>query len=151
MWVFLKGKKKTRNTNVFFLWSANSSKIRLSLRNLRNEKHSILYGIYQYQLSTMLALFKKENKKKLTDLPKFSPLRKFSKCYVRWIFLFFKIFFCRFFFYIITQWSCSASGSLREMTNSNPGPLPQKLPMSHHLSITISNITSSLFLSVHFL
>ena len=94
---------------------------------------------------------KRKKKKKLTDLPKFSPLRKFSKCYVRWIFLFFKIFFCRFFFYIITQWSCSASGSLREMTNSNPGPLPQKLPMSHHLSITISNITSSLFLSVHFL
>ena len=41
------------------------------------------------------------------------------------------------FFYIITQWSCSASGSLWEMPDSNPGPLPQKsgaLPMSHHIS-----------------
>ena len=26
-------------------------------------------------------------------------------------------------FYIITQWSCSASGSLLEMPDSNPGPL----------------------------
>ena len=41
-------------------------------------------------------------------------------------------------FYIITQWSCSASGSLREMPDSNLGPLPQKsgsLPMSHHISL----------------
>ena len=28
--------------------------------------------------------------------------------------------------HIITQWSCSASGSLWEMPVSNPGPLPQK-------------------------
>ena len=76
MWVFLKGKKKTRNTNVFFLWSANSSKIRLSLRNLRNEKHSILYGIYQYQLSTMLALFKKENKIKIDRLAEILSVKK---------------------------------------------------------------------------
>ena len=40
-------------------------------------------------------------------------------------------------FYIITQWSCSASGSLWEMPDSNPRHLPQKcgaLPMSHHIS-----------------
>ena len=45
------------------------------------------------------------------------------------------LFFClsgilstrRFYFYIITtQGSCSASGSLREMPDSNPRPLPQK-------------------------
>ena len=29
-------------------------------------------------------------------------------------------------FYNISQWSCSASGSLWEMPDSNPGPLPQK-------------------------
>ena len=41
-------------------------------------------------------------------------------------------------YYNISQWSCSASGSLWEMPDSNPGPLPQKsgvLPMSHHISI----------------
>ena len=29
-------------------------------------------------------------------------------------------------FYIIKQWSCSASGSLWDMPDSNPAPLPQK-------------------------
>ena len=41
------------------------------------------------------------------------------------------------FFYIITQWSCSASGSLGELPDSIPEPLPQKsgvLPMSHQIS-----------------
>ena len=41
------------------------------------------------------------------------------------------------FVYIITQWSCSTSGSSWKMLDSNPGPLPQKsgaLPMSHHIS-----------------
>ena len=40
-------------------------------------------------------------------------------------------------FYSMTQWSCSAPGSLREMPDSNPGLLPQKsgaLPMSHHIT-----------------
>ena len=38
--------------------------------------------------------------------------------------------------YIMTQWACSASGSLWEMPDSNPGLLAQKsgaLPMSHHI------------------
>ena len=38
---------------------------------------------------------------------------------------------------MISQWSCSASGSLWEMPDSNPGPLPQKsgvLPMCYHIS-----------------
>ena len=50
-------------------------------------------------------------------------------------------------YYIISQWSCSASGSLWEIPDSNPGPLPQKsgaLPMSHHnfkfLNFYIKNI-----------
>ena len=37
-----------------------------------------------------------------------------------------------------SQWSCSALGSLWEMPDSNPGPLPQKsgaLPMSHYISL----------------
>ena len=37
----------------------------------------------------------------------------------------------------MTQWSSSASGSLGEMPDSNPGSLPQKsgvLPMSHYIS-----------------
>ena len=41
------------------------------------------------------------------------------------------------FFLHYAQWSCSASRSLWEMLDSNPGPLPQKsgaLPMSHHIS-----------------
>ena len=46
-------------------------------------------------------------------------------------------------FYIITQWSCSPSGSLWEKMDSNPGPLPRCLmryqwattsPMSLHIS-----------------
>ena len=40
-------------------------------------------------------------------------------------------------FYIISQWSCSASGPLWEMPDLNPEPLPQKsgaLPMSQHIS-----------------
>ena len=40
--------------------------------------------------------------------------------------------------YYCTQWSCSASGSLSERPDSNPGPLLQKsgaLWMSHHISI----------------
>ena len=44
--------------------------------------------------------------------------------------------------YSITQWSCSAPGSLWEMPNSNPGPLPQNsgaLPMSHHISYTLAS------------
>ena len=46
-------------------------------------------------------------------------------------------------FYFITQWSCSASGSLCEMPDSNPGLLAQKsgaLPMSHIISIKIMTI-----------
>ena len=42
-------------------------------------------------------------------------------------------------FYSITQGSCRALGSLWEMLDSNPGPLPQKsgaLPMSHHISMS---------------
>ena len=41
-------------------------------------------------------------------------------------------------FYILTQWSCSAAGLLREMPDSNPGPLAQKsggLPISHLISM----------------
>ena len=37
----------------------------------------------------------------------------------------------------ITKWTCSAPGPLREMPDSNPGPLPQKscaLPLTHHIS-----------------
>ena len=30
-------------------------------------------------------------------------------------------------YYIISQWSCSALGSLRKMPDSNPGPLPRSL------------------------
>ena len=43
-------------------------------------------------------------------------------------------------FYFITQWSCSASESLREMPDSNPEPLPQKssvLAMPPHLLISV--------------
>ena len=68
--------------------------------------------------------------------------------------VFFNFFFFRYLFslfteiyYIISQWSCSASGSLWEIPDSNPGPLPQKsgaLPMSHHnfkfLNFYIKNI-----------
>ena len=42
--------------------------------------------------------------------------------------------------YNMTQWSCSASGSLREMPDSNPGLLPQKsgaLPLSHHITLHV--------------
>ena len=41
-------------------------------------------------------------------------------------------------FYIITQWSSSASGSLWEMPDSNPGPQKSgALPMSHHISLLL--------------
>ena len=49
-------------------------------------------------------------------------------------------------FYFITHWSCSASGSLWEMPDSNPGPLPQKsgaLSMSHHISSMSHHISSN--------
>ena len=39
----------------------------------------------------------------------------------------------------ISQWPCSAPGSMREMPDSNQGLLPPKsgaLPMSHHISLT---------------
>ena len=48
------------------------------------------------------------------------------------------LFYLKVFLNIITQWSCSAfSGSLWEMPDSNPGPLPKKsgaLPKSQHIS-----------------
>ena len=50
-------------------------------------------------------------------------------------------------FVLYSQWFCSASGSLWEMPDSNPGPLPQKsaaLAMSHHISEMSHHISQQL-------
>ena len=54
-------------------------------------------------------------------------------------------------FYIITQWSCSTSGSLWKMPDSNPGLQPQKssaLPLSHHISPLSHHIFESYLICI---
>ena len=53
---------------------------------------------------------------------------------------------------ILTQWSCSASGSLWEMPDLNPGPVPQKsgaLLMSRHLLLLPTTATDDRRRSSH--
>ena len=113
-------------------------------------KENVLVSLFKknflvplFKKNYLVPLFKKNFLVPLFKTNFFMPLIK-KNFYVPLLF-FFKSFFSSGvgfplfpeIFYIISQWSCSASESLWEMLDLNPGPLPQKsgaLPMSHHIS-----------------